>query len=419
MIRSWTFYSNVIPVDFLFLFVFATVIAKIVIRYKKILTVFLLCCSIILILIVITHKKDEKELTVNIPQDFLELKMKDTPNIFLFMHDAFPRKDLIEKYEKEYGIKRITAYENMEKVLNENGFVIYDVYSLGDNTRQTMAMVFMFNDLNVNKFAYEGKATSPNFELWKRRTSGDNMVNILLKNNGYTTAIDDNGPYMFDPKLITEFYTKVWNFASDNDPTFVIRGIMQGELDSSKLAARVSADRKDILTIMSDTKEKNKNFIWGNLGPGHGALGTNKDLKQDFFRWLRRYDASVLNIEEEARRMAETYPDAIIVFMSDHGPTLMGNRSYSRVSEDKIDEMYFRDLNGAFMAIHWPDKQKAAKYDKEFYITQDLFAVVLSYLFDSPIPLKHKVQDTSVRIKSHKFDKGKFYPYFYGNENEK
>jgi hypothetical protein len=74
--------------------------------------------------------------------------------------------------------------------------------------------------------------------------------------------------------------------------------------------------------------------------------------------------------------------------------------------------MYFRDGNGAFMAIHWPDKQKTTKYDKEFYITQDLFAVVLSYLFDSLVPLKHRVQDTSVRIKNHKFDKGNFYPYF-------
>jgi hypothetical protein len=368
---------------------------------------------------VITHKKEEKELTVNISQDFLELKMQDAPNIFLFMHDSFPRKDLIERYEKEYGVKRITAYENMEKVLNENGFVIYDVYSLGDNTRQTMAMVFMFNDLNVNRSAYEGGIEfQNNYETWKRWTSGDNMVNILLQNNGYATSIVNNNPYIFDPNFITKFYTKVWNFASDNDPTFVIRGIMQGELDSSKVVSRVSVGSKEIMSIMSNTKEKNKNFIWGHLGPGHGSLGSNKNLEQDFFRWLRRYDASVLNIEEEARRMAETYPDAILIFMSDHGPVLLGEhfRGYRSVPEDKIDEMFFRDEHGAFMAIHWPDKQKATKYDKEFYITQDVFAVELSSLFESPVPLKHRVQDTSVRIKNHKFDKGKFYPYFYNKK---
>jgi hypothetical protein len=417
MIRSWTFYSNVIPVDFLFLFVFATVIAKIVIRYKKLLTIFLLCCSIILILIVIKHKKDEKELTVNIPQDFLELKMQDAPNIFLFMHDAFPRKDLIKRYEKEYGIKRITAYESMEKVLNENGFVIYDIYSLGETTRRTMAMLFMFNDMNANRATYT--TGGQRFEDLRNQTSGNNTVNIVLKNNGYATAIIYNSSYLFDPNLITKFYTKVWNFASD-DSTFVIRGIMQGELDSSKVS-RVSKDRKYVLSIMSDTKEKNKNFIWGQLGPAHSALGGNKDFNQDFFDWLRRYDRSVLNIKYEASIMAEKHPDAIIIFMSDHGPSLLGDhtRSYDAVPEDKIDEMFFRDKYGAFMAIRWPDKQKATKYDKEFYITQDLFAVVLSYLFDSTIPLKHKVQDTSVRIKSHKFDKGKFYPYFYGNENEK
>jgi hypothetical protein len=347
--------------------------------------------------------------------------MQDFPNIFLFMHDAFPRKDLIERYEKEYDIKRITAYENMEKVLSENGFVIYDVYALGLNTRRTMAMVFMFNDLNANRAVYGGGIESQNFETLRRRTSGDNTVNILLKNNGYTTAIVDNTSYLFDPNLVTKFYTKVWNFASDNDPTFVIRGIMQGELDSSKVVSRVSVGRKDILTIMSDTNERNKNFVWGERGPGHGALGTNKDLKQDFFSWLGRYDAYVLEIEKEAILMAEKHPDAIIIFMSDHGPFLLGDhtKTYDSVPEDKIDEMYFRDSNGAFMAIHWPDKQKAAKYDKEFYITQDLFAIVLSYLFDSPIPLKHKVQDTSVRIKNHKFDKGKFYPYFYNKENGK
>jgi hypothetical protein len=68
------------------------------------------------------------------------------------------------------------------------------------------------------------------------------------------------------------------------------------------------------------------------------------------------------------------------------------------------------------MAVRWPNREKAEKYDNDFNITQDLFPIIFAYLFDSEIPLKYKIKNTELRLGPHKFDKGTFYKDFYKGE---
>jgi arylsulfatase A-like enzyme len=100
--------------------------------------------------------------------------------------------------------------------------------------------------------------------------------------------------------------------------------------------------------------------------------------------------------------------NAIIILMSDHGPYLF----FKNEEECQKREIYtlFRDVYGAFLAIRWPDKEKASKYDKNFNVIQDLFPIIFAYLYDDHSLLKHKIKDTSVRLKDHRFDKGIAYP---------
>jgi arylsulfatase A-like enzyme len=125
-------------------------------------------------------------------------------------------------------------------------------------------------------------------------------------------------------------------------------------------------------------------------------------------------------IEKVLELTISNNPDAIVILMSDHGPWVLDDTSrfHYYLNNDAIEPIHFRDSYGAFMAIRWPDKERAAKYDKEFNITQDLFPIVLSYLYDSTEPLKYKIKDTEVRIKDHKFDKGVFYKDFYKKEGK-
>jgi hypothetical protein len=71
-----------------------------------------------------------------------------------------------------------------------------------------------------------------------------------------------------------------------------------------------------------------------------------------------------------------------------------------------------RDRFGTLVAIRWPDPERAAKYDKDLLVNQDIFPVVFSYLTDSPEPLKLMIKNKKAALKNHVFiDNGVFIPY--------
>ncbi|MDR1952806.1 MAG: membrane protein insertase YidC [Elusimicrobiota bacterium] len=416
IVRDWTRYSGDTPIDFVFFFAITMFIAKLIIKYKKLIMIFLLSSSLFITVLPIkdtyTHKESTQLQTI-VPNDLLRLKMKETPNIFLFMHDAFPRKDLVARYEKEYGVNMMGEYEEMEKMLKENGFEIYNVYSITNSTLGTMAGVFeMYR--SVRSFVNESGLA--------RAVAGDSIVNILLQKSGYDTGMADRSLSSTVKRagLVESFYNKKW-IIDDSQESIVVKGIMQGNLDTMKFKEVNVSVNSGLYDIISQMTQKDKNFIWQVLGPGHGALGKIGDFRKDFDVWLPEYFIAISDIKDEIKLTMEKYPDAIIIFMSDHGPWLLGDhtKAYNTVAEKDIDEIFFRDSFGAFMAIHWPDKQRAGKYDKDFDVTQDLFSVIFAYLFDSSEPLKYEIKDTAVRLKDHKFDKGKFYPYFYKEGEQK
>jgi arylsulfatase A-like enzyme len=168
-----------------------------------------------------------------------------------------------------------------------------------------------------------------------------------------------------------------------------------------------------VLDFADIHKGRDKIFAWGLGFPGHLPMH-NTELQQDkekLERFIINYYASIEQMEKEVKHILSLDPNAIIVLMSDHGTWALSWNIYS-VLEDKrfyndkeiSQRMIFRDIFGAFMAIRWPDKERAAKYDKEFNVTQDLFPIVFAYLYDSPVPLKYKIKQNSAKIKGCRFD---------------
>jgi hypothetical protein len=184
---------------------------------------------------------------------------------------------------------------------------------------------------------------------------------------------------------------------------------MQGYLNTMMLKQMKEISPTMQLAELANNKiSKDKNFAWAESGPWHSRFqyGSLEEIRF----WKPRYYQAIEDIKEELRLTVSNNPDAIIIIMSDHGPTLLGDakRMYPTMPNDmEIKPIHFRDTYGAFMAIRWPDKVRASKYDKDFVITQDLFPIVFAYLYDSPIPLKYKIKNTVVEIRGHQFDKGK------------
>ncbi|MDR3049630.1 MAG: membrane protein insertase YidC [Elusimicrobiota bacterium] len=398
------YYSSGIAIGFIIVFLMVIFVMKTILRYKKILLIFLLSASLFTLLTIVNEKRIIKP-TIIVPQELLDMKMKGNNSIYLFMHDAFPRKDLALKA----GLK----YDALEKAFNDFGFTIYDVYSIQDATLRSMASLFNMTNMGGSIYGEHGK-------LLKNYMNGDNIVNFLLRKNGWKMATVGNEPLPFADITLTAKSNSLEEEYSINN---VFKGIMQGRLDTSMLTIKKnkSSSATEIIAQFANKQSaKNNIFAWAMGPPGHTSPRAISDLELDFKVWKDKYNNSIEIIKKELELTAKNSND-IIIFMSDHGPWALGDHSkrYPSIDEKNIDSLYFRDHFGAFMAIRWPDKARAAKYDKEFYITQDLFPIVLSYLYDSPIPLKYRIKDTAVRIKSHKFDKGVFYPYFYKNEEVK
>jgi hypothetical protein len=307
------------------------------------------------------------------------MEMKNTPNIYLFMHDSFPRKDLAEVLGVDYS--------ELEKTLKEYDFKIYDVYSIQNFTLRTMSTLF-----NIS-----GK------EKWEDMfhiLEGYNFVYMLLWHEKYSIGSNGStGGAMMTLMNKTGILSQV------------LVGIMQGYLNTMMIIPPEETSAMAIARLSKDNAGKDKNFAWGKAGPNHSTYQFG--LSDEIRFWKPRYYRAIEEIKEEVKIVVSKDPDAIIIIMSDHGPYLLEEVGYFVQSmpvppnDMEIKPIHFRDVFGAFMAIRWPDKVRASKYDKDFVITQDLFPIVFAYLYDSPIPLKYKIKNTVVEIRGHKFDKGK------------
>jgi len=187
---------------------------------------------------------------------------------------------------------------------------------------------------------------------------------------------------------------------------------MRGKLNTMLVGDSIDLNL-ELAKFAAEKKGEDKIFAWATAGPGHSS-GILNSGEAELRKWLPAYNQAIREMEIEVDSIVKNNPNAIIVFMSDHGPYIMDvQRIPKNYDLNRVDYMKFRDIFGAFMAIRFPDREKAAKYDGDFNVTQDLFPIIFAYLFDSEIPLKYKVKNTEVQLGPHKFDKGVFYKDFF------
>jgi hypothetical protein len=349
--------------------------------------------------------------SIEIPQDLANLELKDSSSIYLFMHDAFPHKDIANHFDIKY-------YDELMDILKENGFNIYDVYSLVDNTLLTMYSLFQIttdslpisNGINTAVKLGGKESISLNYYL-RYFLSGNNITNLLLKSKGYKTGISNTSNRWFFQKENNayDFWTK-----DTTNNNLLLKEVLKGE-NFYRVMSNFIDLNLNFAEHIAKNGDKSKIFAWTTAGPGHTRQSLNTTKEAEYENWMPRYNEAIRDMKIEIDSLVKN--NSIIIFMSDHGPFLV---DVPRLTKDydfnKTDYIKFRDVFGAFMAIRFPDRERASKYDKEFTVTQNLFPIIFAYLFDSEIPLKYKIQNTELRLGPHKFDKGVFYPYFYSGE---
>lgn len=316
-----------------------------------------------------------------IPAVLKDLEFKVQPNIYLFVYDGVPNPRVFR--EQNLPLKPL------QDLFDKYGYKFYeDTYTLGTESLNSMSMM-----LNISAEQYASHAKMQDIY------SGNSVINLLLTQRGYGSYnLLENyftGTYaMINEDLITEYFPpkELSNVQSDFFLT-ILRGVLQGEF---------RYDTKGIMTAdrytEADRQQRKHELIRdGNTPklvidqvsiPSH-SQNSGQCLPNEAQLWTERYLEALEYLKQDLEALHEYDPNSIAIFMGDHGPSLLGDcyvlQNWKR--EDITPELIW-DRIGTMIAIHWPNPEIAAKYDQDLTVNQDIFAVMLAYLADSPEPLE-------------------------------
>jgi hypothetical protein len=127
--------------------------------------------------------------------------------------------------------------------------------------------------------------------------------------------------------------------------------------------------------------------------PGHASTSAER-RSDEAERFIGRFYGVLPDMRRDIDSILAAKPDSVIIVIGDHGPWIIGKDALlSDYQTDGITEPMIRDRFGTLVAIRWPDADRAAKYDSNLLINQDIFPVVFAYLADSPKPLELMVKE--------------------------
>lgn len=311
-------------------------------------------------------------------EELSAIRFQHHPNIYLFVYDGMPN----ERVFKEQGL----PFERLKSILDKYDFKLYDdTYTLGEASLSSIGKMLDFTDRDVK--APEGR------EIY----SGNSYANLILRNNGYSSHfLIDNSCTGYNAILYSHLYDEIFPprtaTATQSDYYLVLmRGILQGEMryntrgliahDDSDIQARKIAIIKEKLP---------RAFIVNHFHyPGH-TQNSGKCLPNEKELWAAKLKISLDQMEIDFATLREHDPDAIVVAFGDHGSYLSGDCfDLSAWKKEEITPDLVWDRIGTMVAISWPDKERAAKYDSNIVTNQDILPVLFAYMADDPDLLKY------------------------------
>jgi len=371
---SWSNYGNYLIQLIILVFVFTICLGLLRLKSEKFILFLVIAYFISNNLFIISQElKGNKLIDQTSEEKILSLidgkKPRITPSIYLLVYDAYVNNETM----MSYGIDN----KSQEKFLEGEGFKIYsNTYSIGAGTISTMSRV-----LNASR-DYYGDI--------RRGVSGDGVVHQALRTIGYKTYglfpydymfINTGSHYDYSiPKMTTETHTLLLSAILEGDFRFDIG------FDEIPYEDFVESKR-EIINEISDFPV----FVYMHSRlPGHSQnSGVCRIDETDIYE--RNLYFSNIEMKEDLITINLNDPNAIIIIAGDHGPYLTKNchdtEKFYDISE--ISRQDLQDRFGTFLAIKWPDDQNH-NYDK-ITIIQDLFPVILTYIYDDPNFLDLKI----------------------------
>ncbi len=377
IIRAYYAGNNTNFIDFS-LILLATFFLTIKIKTKKqfnVVRIFGLSLIIVLSisLIFIPSETLNKSIEVS-SNNKLEISFSGSNSIYLLVYDG-------SMNERTYDILNIET-NTIKSLFTKFGFKWYkDTYSLGSTSLESMGGVLSISNANLFSSSHLRDIYAGNSKV-NRVFNSNGYKTYKILNNYLTGSINDN-----TRKLVEEYYpSKEKKIISELDFFIVLlRGIFQGELkfDTEGIVGDHTIERIQAKKRELTLKDGEKKFVVNHINfPGHtGNSGSINEREKR--RWMERLKMSYKLMQEDFENITKNDPQAIIIAIGDHGPQLTGDgtglKNWNR--EDITTDLIW-DRIGTMIAIRWPDKEKASKFDQNLVLNQDIFPVLFSYLSD-------------------------------------
>ena len=348
-----------------------------------------------------------------LPEELSQIDLETTPNIYVFVYDGMPNK-------RVFDIVNINP-SRMDSILEKYDFKHYaDTYTLGRESIGSMGALF---NMSQRMTKHDGRNSY----------RGYSIVNKVLRTHGYKTYIT------VDHYLIGEFDESIAEVVDEIFPpnsnadqlNFVLfnqlsRAIFSSSWEASDAGAN---DEKNKMSVgefekmkqkLEDDMQGNKHelirrsmdkaFVVNHCEKPMHTINTEPLAKVDTLNWIRNYNIALDFMEKDFEMIEKYDPNSIVIAIGDHGPGLTGDGGSKWAvgywNAGEVDERNFWDRLGTLVAIRWPDKERAGKYDKDLVLNQDIFSVVFSYLSDNSMYLKFR-PDRTCDAMGLKFREGK------------
>jgi len=298
-------------------------------------------------------------------------EIKKKPNIYLLLYDAYIPNDVLSNYD-------IDNY-HQEQFLENEGFILYpDIYSIGSHTLSSMNKV-----LNVSL---------ENYGHMRKGVSGDGIIQEILKDNNYETFGLFPWNYMFlgiEPSY-DYFVPQETTLSSFR---IVTLGIFYGEFRFDIGINFLLYDQfLNLKRELFNSPHKNSIFVYAHSGFPRHSQNSGACLSNEVDLFKDRLDSANIEMKQDVEIITKNDPEALIIIAGDHGPYLTKNcyHTQGRYSKTDITREDIQDRIATFLAVKWPTNDYY-DYD-EFHILQDIFPVVLSYLYEDEQILEAKLE---------------------------
>jgi hypothetical protein len=357
----------------------------------------------------------EKEFVQSAIGEDVRIKENERVNVYSLVYDGIGDLQALESA----GVN----IEPLVNLLRENDFKIYDrTYTLYPDSLGSMSRTYDISDAPSSysengRNLRESRLDFLNTSMERHLCAGGAKTFQIFARNGYGTASIQSHYMTGGTMLVDEYWPPVNTMGNEIEFTFtLIKSILFGEFQWDMEFVNTYSENtyhEFLREKMAVKKSPWFTVMHANL-PGHGQL-SGKLRPYETELYVERLTEALDYMKDDIKAIRRNSPNAIIIIFGDHGPFLTGDGTQNLANYDspaEISEFMIRDRFGTLVAIRWPDRARAEKYDKDLTVNQDIFPVVFSYLADSPEPLELMIKNKKAFLKNHVFiDNNIFIPY--------